>query len=1455
MAKGHARAAREPKPVPVEVPKKSSKAGKVNPDFGGTGYAVLTGAMVKKIKKNPSKKRGVDEHGSTNTLCHLSDKEDREKCYAEAASLLAQREADILPTFGGRKWRVSVEIKEDARRIREVQKRDEKNKNKGAATSRGASLSDLQNGPLFRWYKNELELAILPNMIQELDIRVLVDLKDEVTYRTVSELNAHKTIHDVVNRNSQDKGLRITEQALRDDVFKPIIKTIWISPQYECIRNWDDVVKTCKELSNRSKVIDRVIYGLGAKGNVMQPKKASTTEALDAGQYRFEKDGLWVVGQENSWQAGNTLILARKAALGLKDDDGFEGKKQPSTFRIVHGKALYIEANKQDFALEKRAELGRIRLADQKAERQKQKALEKLEAARIAKEEADRRAREIVHEKLEAARLAKEEEERLARLAAMPPPPESTLVGGGVPVPVPAPNPAALAEPEGRPRERKAKTAAKNANSSYSKYIEEPLPSQKYIPKKKEPSKYSYTLHMAIRDLGRKYDELPTEEKKVWETQALLANMKAEEAVLKKEREEAVIERKKLFWENREKKHRGPCEPPTEEDMAKDVKPKIGMEVKVRYDDGNWYLGKVTAVDAPFVKLEYEDGETAKEKYEDDDLCLIESEEDIKQREFEAEVLARKEAEDRRLEAELVEKAAAMVPIPMLFGDTLSEAKPMIPQRTITVMAVQPGMQPIAQPRKYKVKSTASAVMKAQGLTGKVCKSCSQFALRGNYGFCAQHRTPLQRVPNPRPPQQLVQPVLAVQQQPVVQQPAVVVQPVAQAQPQQPVPVAQHAEQFNPPPQPPQPMQVVPQFIPQIIEAPVMNNKQQAASVDEFGRLLAEALNKNPLPAPQFSIPVAAVAAMQGRGAWQQPTPPQPPQYVPQPPAPPQPVAQPQPVLNSVMAMPPAVTMSNESPCLPPPGTTKVQLPEFQNWLQHRRQEWRSNVNNNASAKAGDTVSGGVLATATPQPVQAPEPIPVPVPVKVDPAVQERMRMQAIQQQQMAIQQQQIRQRQVQEHLQRAREFKQKQEEYKKEQTNRSNATLVDQACRIFSPVDDQWHNATCKGYDKETMEHEFQIGRKETKKIDINKYMILWEKDRVNHKSDQYGLNEEQIRVCYDAAIDHYEQVMHTVKSRGLAHELQEGFDVLRERGFGRYDMTVPEYSKFEFLTSPNAAWMPIVHRCLGEKVERVHMGCFLSLPGSHHQIYHQDGVHLSETTQRPCHAVNVFIPLVDLCMANGPTEFVLGSHILENDDYDRSKIETPTAPAGSPVIFDYRTGHRGMGNSTEEARPILYLTYSADGKFSDKVNFDQRSFHKLGQMVEMPKSRDERKKERGVHPPKVEKVEGGTLEGGTCGDSAGVGHQQEHEHHHHDLNNNTVATSTNMEVEVVGSMPAATKISPPTPAAPCLQPMVGVTMTSSAPVVTQPDPVAPPVAPPAAPPVAQPVVFQPAQPMTFGN
>ena len=114
-----------------------------------------------------------------------------------------------------------------------------------------------------------------------------------------------------------------------------------------------------------------------------------------------------------------------------------------------------------------------------------------------------------------------------------------------------------------------------------------------------------------------------------------------------------------------------------------------------------------------------------------------------------------------------------------------------------------------------------------------------------------------------------------------------------------------------------------------------------------------------------------------------------------------------------------------------------------------------------------------------------------------------------------------------------------------------------------------------------------------------------------------------------------------------------------------------------FSFLTDrKKAAWMPIVHKILGEDALLVHKGCFLSLPGSETQVYHQDGVHLNKKTHKPCYAINVFIPLVDYDMTNGPTEFCLGTHYLGYENFVKESVYTPCVTAGTPVIFDYRLG-----------------------------------------------------------------------------------------------------------------------------------------------------------------------------------
>ena len=161
--------------------------------------------------------------------------------------------------------------------------------------------------------------------------------------------------------------------------------------------------------------------------------------------------------------------------------------------------------------------------------------------------------------------------------------------------------------------------------------------------------------------------------------------------------------------------------------------------------------------------------------------------------------------------------------------------------------------------------------------------------------------------------------------------------------------------------------------------------------------------------------------------------------------------------------------------------------------------------------------------------------------------------------------------------------------------------------------------------------------------------------------ESTHYRLNKKHIEKCYTACIEHYERVMFTVKARSLHHELADGFDVMRERGKGRYDMELPQFDteEYAFLTDQKkAAWMPIIHKILGEDAILVHKGCFLSLPGSETQVYHQDGVHLNKKFQKPCHAVNVFIPLVDYDMTNGPTEFCLGTHYLGHENFVKEHV-----------------------------------------------------------------------------------------------------------------------------------------------------------------------------------------------------
>jgi len=192
-----------------------------------------------------------------------------------------------------------------------------------------------------------------------------------------------------------------------------------------------------------------------------------------------------------------------------------------------------------------------------------------------------------------------------------------------------------------------------------------------------------------------------------------------------------------------------------------------------------------------------------------------------------------------------------------------------------------------------------------------------------------------------------------------------------------------------------------------------------------------------------------------------------------------------------------------------------------------------------------------------------------------------------------------------------------------------------------------------------------------------------------------------------------------------------------LVRRSPGRYDLVVPthEASNESNGAAPilalleGASWLPFVRHVLGSSARLVHAGCVCSLPGSAVQGIHRDGKHLFLSSESggvalPTHCLTVFVPLVPLTSAIGPTQFWPGTH-SEFGDAPRAiaKSVTFATPAdtsgteskegavpGDAIVFDYRILHRGLANESEQARPLAYFTF-AKPWFSDVTNYTNTS------------------------------------------------------------------------------------------------------------------------------------------------
>ncbi len=216
-----------------------------------------------------------------------------------------------------------------------------------------------------------------------------------------------------------------------------------------------------------------------------------------------------------------------------------------------------------------------------------------------------------------------------------------------------------------------------------------------------------------------------------------------------------------------------------------------------------------------------------------------------------------------------------------------------------------------------------------------------------------------------------------------------------------------------------------------------------------------------------------------------------------------------------------------------------------------------------------------------------------------------------------------------------------------------------------------------------------------------------------------QEALTPRQVKSVRNYTMQCLHKAFDTVRRLGLQQELIDvGFQTFKTRSFNRYDLRIPEFmtAKFPFLNK-KAKWIPLVNAILGDDCRVVHSGVMLSLPGSANQPYHMDGPHLNQKKHLPPHCINVFLPLVDLTPAIGPTQFVPTSHILHNFWDSGVKPTILEAKCGQCILFDYRIRHRGIGNKTQEKRPVVYITY-AKKSFRDTKNFSKSRYRKLPEL-----------------------------------------------------------------------------------------------------------------------------------------
>ena len=165
---------------------------------------------------------------------------------------------------------------------------------------------------------------------------------------------------------------------------------------------------------------------------------------------------------------------------------------------------------------------------------------------------------------------------------------------------------------------------------------------------------------------------------------------------------------------------------------------------------------------------------------------------------------------------------------------------------------------------------------------------------------------------------------------------------------------------------------------------------------------------------------------------------------------------------------------------------------------------------------------------------------------------------------------------------------------------------------------------------------------------------------------------------------------------------------------GDKRYMLTVGIEEPFDdprLLAS--ATVLPIIQKILGDEAVLGAFTAVISLPGSRDQQLHKDHPALFPDTRWhfdvPPFSAQIIIPLIPLDEFSGTTRFYKGSHKVLTTDSEALGHQDAMVPLGSCLLNDYRCAHRGLGNRSDQVRPILTLIFNRPW-FHDYKNYGRQ-------------------------------------------------------------------------------------------------------------------------------------------------